>query len=142
MKKLDQECTEHVLGIFASLLRHLPPDSAPRIRTLAKFMEKDYDKLGKLVKLRGEYRGKLKPVKDLDADLFCLQTIDVILAWLVAEDTGARQKITALLAGQGENLMQVKDTLQEQLEGLLLDEVSDEAATGADMLRTLIDCMD
>lgn len=54
---------EHLLGIFASLLRLLPGGSAPRIRTLAKFMEKDYEKIEKLVKLRREYAARVSPVE-------------------------------------------------------------------------------
>lgn len=54
---------EHLLGIFASLLRLLPGGSAPRIRTLAKFMEKDYEKIGKLIKLRREYAARVSPVE-------------------------------------------------------------------------------
>lgn len=54
---------EHLLGIFASLLRYLPAASAPRIRTLAKFVEKDYEKLERLVKLRAELAAKLAAVE-------------------------------------------------------------------------------
>jgi hypothetical protein len=59
----ESETIEHLLGIFASLLRLLPGDSAARIRTLAKFMEKDYEKIEKLVRLRREYAAKLAPVE-------------------------------------------------------------------------------
>jgi beta-catenin-like protein 1 len=90
MKKQDGQTTEHLLGIFSSLLRLLPANSAGRIRTLAKFVEKDYEKLGKLVKLRR----------------------DIILAWLVAEDDGASKKIQSLLADRDESLAVVKATLQ------------------------------
>jgi beta-catenin-like protein 1 len=54
---------EHLLGIFASLLRLLPGGSAPRIRALAKFMEKDYEKIEKLIKLRREYAARVSPVE-------------------------------------------------------------------------------
>lgn len=54
---------EHLLGIFASLLRLLPGGSAARIRTLAKFMEKDYEKIDKLVKLRRDYSSRVSPVE-------------------------------------------------------------------------------
>lgn len=54
---------EHLLGIFASLLRLLPGGSAARIRTLAKFMEKDYEKIDKLVKLRRDYASRVSPVE-------------------------------------------------------------------------------
>jgi beta-catenin-like protein 1 len=63
MKKQEGRNIEHLLGIFASLLRLLPGGSAPRIRTLAKFMEKEYEKIGKLVKLRREYAARVSPVE-------------------------------------------------------------------------------
>ncbi|OJJ34387.1 hypothetical protein ASPWEDRAFT_42381 [Aspergillus wentii DTO 134E9] len=147
MKKQETQTIEHLLGIFASLLRLLPGSSAPRIRALAKFMEKDYEKIGKLVKLRRDYASKVTPVekaiakerKDFDkeeqelmaaewlsrrfdAGLFSLQVIDVILAWLVAEDDGAKKKIVSLLADRDEDLSLVRATLQEQIEGITDDE--------------------
>ncbi|KAL1964533.1 hypothetical protein VTN77DRAFT_6830 [Rasamsonia byssochlamydoides] len=143
MKKQDSETIEHLLGIFASLLRLLPGGSAARIRTLAKFMEKDYEKIQKLITLRREYAARLAPVEQaiererrgldeteqeelagewlsrrLDAGLFSLQTIDVILAWLVAEDDGAKSKISSLLADRDEDLSLIRKTLQEQMDGL------------------------
>lgn len=41
------------------MLRSLPADSAPRIRLLAKFVEKDYEKIERLVKIRREYASRL-----------------------------------------------------------------------------------
>lgn len=41
----------------------LPGGSAARIRTLAKFMEKDYEKIQKLIALRREYATRLAPVE-------------------------------------------------------------------------------
>jgi beta-catenin-like protein 1 len=137
MKKQDGQTTEHLLGIFSSLLRLLPANSSGRIRTLAKLVEKDYEKLGKLVKLRRDYASRVAVVDNeikteqakldaearedmadewdsrrLDAGLFCLQTIDIILAWLVAEDDGASKRIQALLADRDESLAVVKATIQ------------------------------
>ena len=37
------------------MLRSLRADSAPRIRLLAKFVEKDYEKIERLIKIRREY---------------------------------------------------------------------------------------
>ncbi|KAI9758720.1 MAG: DNA-dependent RNA polymerase II [Chaenotheca gracillima] len=128
-KKQDNQTIEHLLGIFATLLRLLPANSAERIRTLAKFVEKDYEKIERIVSHRRDYVSRLRLVEDeidqektsmsaedaremtdewfsrrLDAGLFCLQTIDVVLAWLIAEDDGARRKIVALLADRDESL--------------------------------------
>ncbi|KAK0617552.1 Catenin-beta-like protein [Immersiella caudata] len=160
MKKHDAQKTEHLVGIFASMLRLLPADSAERIRTLAKFVEKDYEKTEKLVNLRREYGARVgaadaqiqeeqKGMSDdekedaaddwfsrrLDAGLFCLQTIDVILAWLVAEDGGAREKIQALLADRDETFAVIKSTIQEQIDGIETE--SDEGKDTKEMLSTL-----
>ncbi|KAH6712858.1 Catenin-beta-like protein [Leptodontidium sp. MPI-SDFR-AT-0119] len=161
MKKQDGQTTEHLLGIFSSLLRLLPANSAGRIRTLAKFVEKEYEKLGKLVKLRRDYAARLDAVdkeiraeqvkmdveereemadewlgRRLDAGLFCLQTIDVVLAWLVAEDDGAKKKIESLLADWDDSLAVVKATIQEQLDTIVGD--TEEETWTKDMLTALI----
>jgi beta-catenin-like protein 1 len=137
MKKVDGQTTEHLLGIFSSLLRLLPANESGRIRTLAKFVEKDYEKLDKLVKLRRDYAARVAVVDNEirneqakldveereemadDAGLFCLQTIGVILAWLVAEDDGASNKIRSLLADRDEPLAVIKATIQGTLSSLL-----------------------
>ena len=41
------------------MLRSLPADSAPRIRLLAKFVEKDYEKIERLIKIRREYASRV-----------------------------------------------------------------------------------
>ncbi|KAL2222331.1 DNA-directed RNA polymerase II 138 kDa polypeptide [Thermoascus aurantiacus ATCC 26904] len=157
----ENETIEHLLGIFSSLLRLLPGGSAPRIRTLAKFMEKDYEKIERLVKLRRDYTARLAPVEQaiererkalskedqealaaewlsrrFDAGLFSLQMIDVILAWLVAEDDGAKKKIVSLLADRDEDLSLIRGTLQEQMEGLGDEEPGERDLK--DMLSTLM----
>ncbi|KAI1000110.1 Beta-catenin-like protein 1 [Podosphaera aphanis] len=160
MKKQDGATTEHLIGIFASLLRFLPATSACRIRTLAKFVEKDYEKIVRLFKFRNDYTTRIALVdqdirneqtrltatekeemadewlsRRLDAGLFCLQIIDVTLAWLVAEDDGARQKIIALLAERNTTLELIAATINEQVETLVGD--TDEERNMKDMLLTL-----
>ena len=63
LQQQENQTIEHLLGIFASLLRLLPGGSAERIRTLAKFMEKDYGKIEKLVNLRRDYASRVSPVE-------------------------------------------------------------------------------
>ena len=41
------------------MLRSLPADSAPRIRLLAKFVERDYEKIERLIKIRREYASRV-----------------------------------------------------------------------------------
>ncbi|KAF2483125.1 Catenin-beta-like protein [Neohortaea acidophila] len=159
MKKIDSTTVEHLLGIFAALLRLLPGESAARIRTLAKFSEKQSEKLVKLLRLRAECARKVAAVDEdiqlerrmlddeeqedradeffsrrLDGGLFCLQTVDLILAWLVAEDPSVEQTITAE-GGEGA-LKAIKASLVEQREGL--DPKAPEDEDMRDMLSTLI----
>ncbi|KAH0341449.1 DUF1716-domain-containing protein, partial [Aureobasidium melanogenum] len=138
-KNLEAADTEHVLGIFSALLRLLPGESSQRIRLLAKFVEKEYEKLDKLVKLRHEYAAKASVTDDIDASaaVYCLNTLDVILAWLVAEDAGARKRIIAGLADRDESLGTLKKSLQEQLEEV----DTEEEGNVAEMLTALIECL-
>ena len=46
------------------MLRSLPGDSSPRIRLLAKFVEKDYEKIERLIQLRRDYASRLTPVEE------------------------------------------------------------------------------
>ncbi|KAI9852845.1 MAG: hypothetical protein M1824_001690 [Vezdaea acicularis] len=137
MKKQDSQTTEHILGILASLLRLLPATSTERIRTLAKCVEKDYEKIERLVKMRNDFVQKLERVDEdmrlengnagvgefesnederlsrrLDAGLFSLQMTDIILAWLIAEDDGAKKKIRLLLGDQDDSFKNIRSTLQ------------------------------
>ncbi len=165
MKKQEKEMMEHLLGIFASLLRSLSGGSADRIRTLAKFVEKDYEKLGKLVQLRKDHEERVKAVEKeiekegntvnsdekleraaeslsrrFDAGLFSLQTLEVILAWLVAEDDGARERVSQLMANDGGSLEDLKKSLQEQLDGMEADEANAESGV-REMLQALLGCL-
>lgn len=119
------------------MLRSLPANSAERIRLLAKFVEKDYKKIGRAVKIRRDYAFKVAAVdqemstersalsaeereekadewlsRRLDAGLYTLQTVDVVLAWLVAEDEGAKERVKALLGERDEGLEVVRGTLE------------------------------
>ena len=162
MKKPDHAATEHLLGIFAAMLRLLPGESPQRIRTLGKFVEKDYEKITKLMTLRREYVSRVTSVdaeiraeqqgltaddkeerqdewfsRRLDAGLYCQQTLDVVLAWLVAEDSGSKQRIEQILAQRDETTSILRTSLQSQLEGV--ENTEDENA--AEMLKALIDCL-
>lgn len=161
-KTHDRRMSNHLIALFASMLRLLPANSPERIRTLAKFVEKDYEKLAKLVKLRREQAALIRQAeaendaerkgaseegiaelevewlsRRLDAGLFTLQAIDVILAWLIAEDNGARRKIKQLLAEQDDTLEVIKATLTEQIQAL--DTEEEDGKDMKDMLGTLVE---
>lgn len=161
-KKADPQQTEHILGIFASLLRSLPGNSDSRFRLLAKFLEKDYEKITKLVALRRDYVTRLAAfdtrsqakkkglskeelevweleniTERLSEGLYCLERVDAILAWLVAEDEGAKKAVVERLAERDETLKDVKTTLQAQLDGVLAVEKAER-----EMLETLVGFLD
>jgi len=161
-KKPDPTIIEHILGIFASLLRSLPGNSDSRFRLLAKFLEKDCDKIHKLVNLRRGYVSRLaafdakmaerkkglskEEQEELELEnvpsrlsegLYCLERIDAVLAWLVAEDEGAKATVVQALGERDEGLGDVKRTLQAQLDGVLAVEKAER-----DMLETLVAFLD
>lgn len=138
-KNLEAATIEHILGIFSALLRLLPGESAHRIRLLAKFVEKEYEKLDKLVTLHHEYATKARNTEDIDAGAatYCLNTVDVILSWLVAEDAGAKTKIIKGLADRDEGVDTLKKSLQEQMAGI---DAEEEGNVG-EMLTALIECL-
>ncbi|WYZ41948.1 hypothetical protein EsH8_V_000843 [Colletotrichum jinshuiense] len=154
--------SESLFDIFRSLLRFLPADSAERIRTLAKFVEKDYEKLARLYDCRRMYKTMLDAqdkkiqqerigmsaedaelaegdwfLRRIDEGLYSAWNIDVTLAWLIAEDAGAKRRILKLLAADGKDLAAIKATLQEYRDDLDLDKP--EHKDLADMLATLMD---
>ncbi|KAG6185361.1 hypothetical protein E4U36_001379 [Claviceps purpurea] len=168
-KTKDHRLLAHLLSLFSSMLRHLPGPSAERIRTLAKFVEKDYEKTVKLVGLHREYATRVQRAEQdfaaserqggntqqdgddaddadaeigllsrrLDAGLYTLQQIDVTLAWLVAEDVGARRRIKELLGQRDEDLGVLAGVLAEQRRGL--DGGEEDSKDLGDMLGTLIE---
>lgn len=163
-KRSERNLIEHLIGMLASMLRYLPGGSAVRIRTLAKFVEKDYEKLLKLVELRKEYKIRLSKVeaeiqkeqedlsktqaeereddwlsRRLDAGLFSLQSIELILSWMVAEDNGARQTITILLGEDGLKILE--KSLRDQLLGMDTSQSAEAKAT-EEMLEALISCVE
>ena len=68
------------------MLHSLPADSAPRIRLLAKFVEKDYEKIERLVKIRREYAQKVavadQNIKDDRRRLSAVEQEDQEDEWL------------------------------------------------------------
>ena len=161
MKKADSTTVEHLLGIFSVILRLLPGESAARIRTLAKFAEKNYQKTDRLVGLRHDYAKRFRAVDEevcreqrsideedwpsradewfsrrLDGGLFCLRLIDVVIAWVLAEDAGAKERVKS---SDDDTVMAIKTSLEEQIADLDPEVESDEDLR--DMLRTLVSCL-
>lgn len=163
MRTQEHRLIDHLVSLFANMLRRFPAESGERIRTLAKFVEKNYEKTAKLVNLFQDYEARvsagLRQAKvnlpqggdgkehnyeilaaRLDNGLFTLQLIAVILAWLAAEDKGAKQNIKKLLAGRDEDLGSLRGLMQEQQEGL--DTSEEDNKDLSDMLGALIELLE
>ncbi|KKY33728.1 hypothetical protein UCDDA912_g06327 [Diaporthe ampelina] len=166
MKTRDSKhlVVEHLVSIFSWMLRLLPANSPERVRLLVKFVEKDFEKTERLVRLRREVSGRLRLVDEkmrkeqersfLDLDdaeleeerffrrleegLFLLQSIDLVLAWLIAEDDGARDKIRSLLADRDETFEVVKASLKERQDAIN-DKTSQSGKDTSEMLATLME---
>ena len=84
--QIDTQSTEHLLGILASMLRSLPGDSAPRIRLLGKFVEKNYEKIDRLIQLRRDYNSRVsnvdQTIKHERAMLATEEQVDIADEWL------------------------------------------------------------
>ncbi|KIY49252.1 DUF1716-domain-containing protein [Fistulina hepatica ATCC 64428] len=145
------EDTAHILGVISSLFSNLESDSAPRIRVLTKFVEKDFEKVDRLLDVRESAGSRLEvTVKEiakekaellsegeevgeeeedtwylrrLDGGLFTLQTVDYILAWIVMEDDGIREHTVQMLRRRDLSLKNIVDTLR-----IYHDNVDDEPA--------------
>ncbi|OAR01977.1 hypothetical protein LLEC1_00114 [Akanthomyces lecanii] len=163
MKTQELRLIDHLVSIFANMLRRFPAESAERIRTLAKFVEKSYEKTAKLVNLFQDYQARVSTgmlqakinlshsshteehnyellAARLDNGLFTLQLIAVVLAWLVAEDNGAKQNIRQLLVLHEEDLSSLRSVMQEQQEGL--DTSEEDNKDLSDMLGALIELLE
>src|SRR5690348_8506057 len=77
----------------------------------------------------------------LDAGLFLLQALDVILAWLVGEDDGAGKRIIELLRANGASLDSLSASLKEQMDGIESDD-NEQAKSTREMLEALLRCVE
>ena len=79
----------------------------------------------------------------MDAGLYTLQTCSVVLAWIVAEDDGARRKVEALLKEQNKSLTDLKIVLEEQVSSAESEgnQGGDEDPEGKAVLEALIDAI-
>ena len=153
---------EHIIGILASLVRNLPLESGHRLRVVRKFVEDDYAKLERLLDLREGYEARVKAFNErvenenkelgldeeeiaeeeperalerLDAGLYVMQLIDLILAHLCAEDldledknerkegdkdeSEIKERVRTLLNRRGQSLDDIKDNLKGEIDWLV-----------------------
>ncbi|QRW16260.1 beta-catenin-like protein 1 [Rhizoctonia solani] len=118
----------HILGVISSLFANLDSDSPPRIRVLAKFVEaelritdREINAEKKELLAAGEDVSEMEDLfllRRLDGGLFTLQTIDVLLAWVIMEDDGIKQHVEMLFGRRGKTVKDIEKVLRSYLENI------------------------
>ncbi|KAI8365389.1 Catenin-beta-like protein [Radiomyces spectabilis] len=136
---VESEDEEHIMCIILSLMRNLSQDDLQRIRLIRKFIDDDYEKVDRLVEMKEQYEARDQRVlaeieeekKDmdeeeleefgdefyirrLDAGLFTLQRVCLVIAALSIEDVGIRDKAMMLLKRMGSDMSSVTRIIEEE----------------------------
>ena len=77
----------------------------------------------------------------MDAGLYLVQTCCVVLAWIAAEDGGARQRLEELLREQDQSMQDLTSVLRDQLKSVVSGDSGtsgDEDTEGKAVLEALI----
>ncbi|GAN06851.1 DUF1716-domain-containing protein [Mucor ambiguus] len=144
----ESEDEEHISCIILSLLRHLTQEDVQRMRLLLKFTEDDYEKVDRLVEMKEQYENRDQVVKQeledakgvldqedfedfeadfyvrrLDAGLFTLQRVCLLIAALSEENKGVREKASMLLKRKGQDMLSVFKIIEEET-ALMADFIS------------------
>lgn len=131
-----------------SLLRHLTQEDVQRMRVLLKFTEDDCEKVDRLVEMKEQYENRDEAVKQeledakavmdeenyedfeadfyvrrLDAGLFTLQRVCLLIAALSEESKAVREKGTMLLKRKGQDMLSVFKIIEEET-ALMADFIS------------------
>lgn len=126
--------------IILSLLRNFSQRDVQRLRLIRKFTEDDYEKVDRLLEMKEHYESADKRVqaeieeqkkeleedefeeyaddfylRRLDAGLFTLQRVCLVIAALSAEDNGIKQRTLMLLKRQGSDISSVFAILGEEV---------------------------
>ncbi|KAI7869758.1 Catenin-beta-like protein [Spinellus fusiger] len=145
---IETEDEEHMVCLFLSLMRNLSPNELQRIRFVRKFIEDDYEKVDHLLEMKEHYEARdhrvlaeiendkkemdSEEIEDsiddfylrrLEAGLFTLQRVCLILAILAAEDQGIENQIIMLLKRKDQDISNVFSVLEEET-ALMADFVS------------------
>lgn len=130
---------EHITCIILSLLRNLRQEDVQRMRVILKFTEDDYEKVDRLIEMKDQYEKKDNQVKQelaeaqrslspedyeeyeadfyirrLNAGLFILQRVCLLIAVLSEESEGVREKAMMLLKRQDEDMLSVFKLIEEE----------------------------
>ncbi|KAG1449762.1 hypothetical protein G6F46_007877 [Rhizopus delemar] len=135
----ESEDEEHITCIILSLLRNLRQEDVQRMRVILKFTEDDYEKVDRLIEMKDQYEKKDNQVKQelaeaqrslspedyeeyeadfyirrLNAGLFILQRVCLLIAVLSEESEGVREKAIMLLKRQDEDMLSVFKLIEEE----------------------------
>ncbi|CEG80476.1 hypothetical protein RMATCC62417_14809 [Rhizopus microsporus] len=135
----ESEDEEHITCIILSLLRNLAHGDVQRMRVVLKFTEDDYEKVDRLVEMKDQYEKRDNHVREdlehakktlseedyeefeadfyirrLDAGLFTLQRVCLLIAALSEESEGVREKAQMLLKRNGQDMLSVFKIIEEE----------------------------
>ncbi|KAI8881252.1 DUF1716-domain-containing protein [Backusella circina FSU 941] len=141
----ESEDEEHITCIILSLLRNLSQKDVQRMRLLLKFTEDNCEKMDRLVEMKEQYESKDETIKSeleemsktleeeeleeyredayirrLNAGLFTLQRVCLLIASLNEESKEIREKATMLLRRNGRDMLGVFKIIEEE-DSLMLD---------------------
>lgn len=121
------EHEEHACSIVAALFQNVIGSGKDRLIT--KFLERDHEKIERLIELHFSYSGRLKGVvsqyavdadeddrymAQLEAGLYTLQMVDYVLAELcICNKTSLRDRIVTLLRVHDQSLVSVQTVLKD-----------------------------
>jgi beta-catenin-like protein 1 len=138
---VESEDEEHLLCILLSMMRHFTRDDIQRLRLIQKFTQDDYEKVDRLVEMKQQYEERDQHVRTaieneineqveeqelddlrseeyylrrLDAGLFVLQRVCLVLGALCAEDQGVAAKVDLLLGRLGQDRAGMMDIIEEE----------------------------
>ena len=159
----EKEHEEHVCSIMTSLFRSIR--GAARDRLISKFLERDHEKVDRLMELHFKYLKRVRQVDEeirrekrlsatidspdtetetylrrLDAGLFTLQLVDyIILELCLGEVSSIRSRLTTLLNQHGDSLQTVKQIVMEYVENLGDSSSADSVLQEKQRITSLVD---
>lgn len=125
--------------IILSLMRNLSREDVGRLRLIRKFTDDDYEKVDRLLEMKEFYESKDNRVREeiekdskdlddeereemqeefylrrLDAGLFTLQRVCLVIAALCKEDEGVKTRTMMLLKRQGSEISSIFRIIEEE----------------------------
>eukprot|EP00026_Physarum_polycephalum_P001295 Phypoly_transcript_01296.p2 GENE.Phypoly_transcript_01296~~Phypoly_transcript_01296.p2 ORF type:complete len:521 (-),score=104.86 Phypoly_transcript_01296:150-1712(-) len=163
-KGWTQDDDEHVISCISTLLLHLDPKSSHHDRVLGKFKENEFEKVERMLELHEKYfkkvliadkkiaadREALGEVTDededsfylerLDAGLYVLQLVDVVIAAVSTADAEVKNKVMRLFDLKNINVEELKNQVNEYINSVGDAMNEDDKASEHKRLHGLTSC--